>query len=88
MSNSDSEKLDQLLQDGAVIKGAVADIKDDINSLQKVIYVGNGKPSLIARVEVVEVHLEDLKWWKRAAIAGVFTGLLGLGMAITERLIN
>lgn len=77
----DSDKLDELLINVAVIKDTVEDIKGDVGNLQKVIYVGNGKPSLLTRIELVEVHLDELKWYKRAAVVGIFTGVISIIVA-------
>ena len=82
----DSDKLDKLILDGAIIKEQLHGVREDINRLNKNIYIGNGTPSLMTRVTVNEDAVNDLKWWKRMAIVGATTGVFGFVMAVFERL--
>ena len=43
----------------AVVKDNVHEMKEDIKSLVKVITIGNGKPSLLSRIDSIE---NQVKW--------------------------
>lgn len=76
------DKLNQLLQDVATVKADVATVKAGVEHLDATLYRGNGKPSLLARVEVIESGVKDLTWLKRTVIGAFLTGLAGLIFAI------
>lgn len=74
--STNSEKLDQLLHDAASIKADLATLKSDMAEIEEAVFKGNGKPLLLARVEVNESQLSELRWYRRAALGALGTGLL------------
>jgi len=70
----------------AVIKEQVSGMSEDVTRLNKFVFVGNGKPSLVARVSLNESVLEELVWFKRAAIAGFFTSVVSVGILVVSLL--
>jgi hypothetical protein len=87
MPNNDSLKLDELLILTAVIKEQTSELKHDVQQLNQYVFKGNGKPSLIARVEVTESLLAELTWFRRAAIAGFCTSVVSVGILIISAVV-
>lgn len=75
---SQNDKLDKILQDIATMKADIRTIKEDTTSLDTFIFKGNGKPSLMSRVEVIESQTKDAVWYKRLTIGAMLSLLLTL----------
>lgn len=78
-----SDKIEVSL---AVIEEKLDKIESKLDTIDRLIFRGNGQESLVAKVIRNEEQLEELKWLRRTAIAGASTGVLGLLMALFERL--
>lgn len=77
-----NEKLDELINLTTTMKEQVKGIGEDVTQLNKYVFVGNGKSSLIDRVGTIEVLIEENTLFRRAAIAGLFTSLVSTGVLI------
>ena len=84
MSKNDSDKLDELILSSAIIKEQLAELKTEVNLLNKHVFIGNGKPSILSRVEVTESLLDEITWFRRAAIAGFCTSVVSVGIALVS----
>lgn len=82
MIAKDSEKLDELLIMTAVIKEQMSGMTEDVDRLNKYVFIGNGKESLVSRVAQLETLIEELTWFRRAAIAGFCTSVVSVGILI------
>lgn len=81
---SQSEKLDLILREVSTIKADMRSLKEDMAQLDKHVFRGNGTPSLMTRVSVVEVKQKDLVWYKRLIVGAAITGLSGLVFSIIK----
>lgn len=73
-----NEKLDKLLADNAAIKTQLKEVHADVQRLNRTLYIGNGKPSVISRLELAESQLDSIKWFRRLAVGGMCSGLIGV----------
>ena len=83
--SSDSDKLDMLLQDGAVIKKQLENLEGDVDTINTKLFLGNGKASVISRLEIVELHVSKSNFLSNLLIGSLFTGVIGLVLVLIEK---
>lgn len=75
---SDGSKLDLLLQEVAVIKNKISDMNKDVHQLNKYTFIGNGQPSLLSRINMLEQNAEAAKFYRRTTIGAFIIAAIGI----------
>jgi hypothetical protein len=67
----------------------VRDLADDVATLRRIVYEGNGEPSLVSRVIALEKPVTAMVWMT-GAILVCFLGIVGtvIGTIILEHLLK